>query len=80
MGTAAGRALLGWISDDVEELDAGCCGMAGSFGYGHYDVSMKIGERRLFPAVREHDGRNGGQWVQLPAPDPRRSERHGRVT
>ncbi|MDZ7708014.1 MAG: FAD-linked oxidase C-terminal domain-containing protein [Trueperaceae bacterium] len=56
MGTAAGRALLGWISDDVEELDAGCCGMAGSFGYGHYDVSMKIGERRLFPAVREHDG------------------------
>jgi hypothetical protein len=30
--------------------------MAGSFGYGHYDLSMKIGERRLFPAVREHDG------------------------
>jgi len=56
MGTAAGRALLGWISDDVEELDAGCCGMAGSFGYGHYDLSMKIGEGRLFPAVREHDG------------------------
>jgi len=56
MGTAAGRALLGWISEDVQELDAGCCGMAGSFGYGHYDVSMKIGERRLFPAVREHDG------------------------
>ncbi len=56
MGTAAGRALLGWVSDDVHEVDAGCCGMAGSFGYGHYDVSMNIGERRLFPAVREHEG------------------------
>jgi Fe-S oxidoreductase len=33
-------------------LDAGCCGMAGSFGFEHYDVSMRIGEMRLFPAVR----------------------------
>jgi Fe-S oxidoreductase len=33
-------------------VDSGCCGMAGSFGYEHYDVSMKIGERALFPAVR----------------------------
>ncbi|MBX2828366.1 MAG: FAD-binding oxidoreductase [Flavobacteriaceae bacterium] len=34
---------------------AGCCGMAGSFGYekDHYDVSMKIGELRLFPVVRK---------------------------
>ncbi|MEQ1758823.1 MAG: FAD-linked oxidase C-terminal domain-containing protein [Vicinamibacterales bacterium] len=38
----------------VVNLDAGCCGMAGSFGYteDHYDVSRAIGERRLFPAVR----------------------------
>ncbi len=56
MGTAASKALLEWVSSDVRELDAGCCGMAGSFGYGHHDVSMAIGERRLFPAVREHDG------------------------
>ena len=35
--------------------DAGCCGMAGSFGYSrdHYDVSRAIGERTLFPAIRE---------------------------
>jgi FAD/FMN-containing dehydrogenase/Fe-S oxidoreductase len=35
------------------ESGAGCCGMAGSFGYEkeHYDVSKKIGEERLFPAV-----------------------------
>ncbi|MGH7456303.1 MAG: hypothetical protein ACRENG_33435, partial [bacterium] len=38
----------------VDEIDSGCCGMAGAFGYEkrHYDVSMKIGERRLFPAVQ----------------------------
>ena len=34
------------------EIDSGCCGMAGSFGYSHYDLSEKIGEDRLFPAVR----------------------------
>lgn len=39
----------------VEEIPSGCCGMAGSFGYEkeHYEVSMKIGEMVLFPAVRE---------------------------
>jgi FAD/FMN-containing dehydrogenase/Fe-S oxidoreductase len=38
----------------VTDAEAGCCGMAGSFGYGrdHYEVSKAIGERRLFPAVR----------------------------
>jgi Fe-S oxidoreductase len=37
----------------VEEIDSGCCGMAGSFGFEkeHYDISMAIGRRRLFPAV-----------------------------
>ena len=40
----------------VEEIDSGCCGMAGSFGYEkeHYDVSMAIGRRRLFPAVEKN--------------------------
>jgi Fe-S oxidoreductase len=39
----------------VTEVDSGCCGMAGSFGYEaeHYDLSLKMGERRLLPAVRE---------------------------
>ncbi len=37
----------------VELVDSGCCGMAGSFGYEHYDVSMAIGERVLLPAVRK---------------------------
>ena len=49
------RTLLSTIPNaDVVDLDAGCCGMAGSFGYAreHYDVSRAIGERKLFPAVR----------------------------
>jgi Fe-S oxidoreductase len=39
----------------VEEIKSGCCGMAGSFGYEkeHYDLSMKVGELVLLPAVRE---------------------------
>jgi FAD/FMN-containing dehydrogenase/Fe-S oxidoreductase len=56
LGTGATRAVLDWVSSDVHEVDSGCCGMAGSFGYGHYDVSMAIGEQRLFPAVRQHQG------------------------
>jgi Fe-S oxidoreductase len=38
----------------VQELDSGCCGMAGSFGYEkeHYDLSLQIGELSLFPAIR----------------------------
>jgi FAD/FMN-containing dehydrogenase/Fe-S oxidoreductase len=39
----------------VKEVDSGCCGMAGSFGYEaeHYDISIQMAERRLLPAVRE---------------------------
>jgi FAD/FMN-containing dehydrogenase/Fe-S oxidoreductase len=54
VGTAATRALLERIPGArVEELDAGCCGMAGSFGFEseHYELSMKIGGLRLFPAL-----------------------------
>ena len=34
------------------EVDSGCCGMAGSFGYEHFELSMAIGQQRLFPAVQ----------------------------
>jgi len=39
----------------IEEINSGCCGMAGAFGYEpeHYEISMKCGEDRLFPAVRQ---------------------------
>jgi FAD/FMN-containing dehydrogenase/Fe-S oxidoreductase len=38
----------------VEAIESGCCGMAGAFGHekGHYDVSLKMGEAALLPAVR----------------------------
>ncbi|WP_289041778.1 FAD-binding and (Fe-S)-binding domain-containing protein [uncultured Zobellia sp.] len=39
----------------VSIISSGCCGMAGSFGYEkeHYEVSMKVGELKLFPSVRK---------------------------
>ena len=56
MGLApAARALLSRIPGaTVTDLDGGCCGMAGSFGYTreHYDVSRAIGELKLLPAAR----------------------------
>ena len=44
-------------NNQVHLIPSGCCGMAGSFGYEreHYDLSMKIGELVLFPAVRKLD-------------------------
>ena len=55
VGTASSlRALRLPPSYQVELVNSGCCGMAGSFGFEreHYDISMKIGEQVLFPAVR----------------------------
>ncbi|MFJ8233248.1 FAD-binding and (Fe-S)-binding domain-containing protein [Streptomyces sp. NPDC094448] len=55
VGTAATIEMLRRIPGaEVVEVDAGCCGMAGSFGFEseHYDVSLTVGEDRLFPAVR----------------------------
>jgi Fe-S oxidoreductase len=55
-GTGGTKGLLAMVPGlAVREVDAGCCGMAGSFGYEHYDVSQTIGERVLFPAVRDAD-------------------------
>ena len=52
---APARSLLERIPGArVTDLDAGCCGMAGSFGYAreHFEISQRIGERRLLPAAR----------------------------
>ena len=40
---------------DLQSLDSGCCGMAGSFGFekDNYNVSLAVGERVLLPAVRQ---------------------------
>ena len=47
-GTADTLKLLRAIPGaDVAEMNTGCCGVAGSFGYEHYELSMKIAEDRL---------------------------------
>ncbi|MGH2627010.1 MAG: FAD-binding and (Fe-S)-binding domain-containing protein, partial [Anaerolineales bacterium] len=59
VGSTPGMEMLRAASRQVEEIDSGCCGMAGSFGYEeeHYDLSMQIGGLKLFPAVREAQGK-----------------------
>jgi FAD/FMN-containing dehydrogenase/Fe-S oxidoreductase len=54
VGTAPTVAALGWAGFEVTEVDSGCCGMAGSFGFEreHYDISVTLGNRRLAPAVK----------------------------
>lgn len=53
VGTAPTAAVLRWAGYTVEEVDAGCCGMAGAFGFEreHYEISVRLGRRRLAPAV-----------------------------
>jgi Fe-S oxidoreductase len=59
-GTEATLALLRSCGYEVELMDTGCCGMAGTFGFEaeHYDVSMKVGELKLFPALRQLEAGN----------------------
>ena len=54
VGTAPTVAALKWAGFDVTEVDSGCCGMAGSFGFEreHYEISTWLGNRRLAPAVK----------------------------
>jgi Fe-S oxidoreductase len=54
MGFSAESAVLEQAASEVEILDSGCCGMAGSFGFKreHYEVSQRIGELAVLPAVR----------------------------
>ena len=56
-GTGDSLRLLRAIPGaDAGEMNTGCCGVAGSFGYEHYALSMKIAEDRLLPAIRENAG------------------------
>ena len=56
-GTNATLELLRACGYNVELTDASCCGMAGTFGYEaeHYDLSMKVGELKLLPQIRQLD-------------------------
>ena len=50
--------VLGLVPElKVETVASGCCGMAGAFGYeaGHHDISVKMAEAALLPALRKAD-------------------------
>lgn len=57
LGYTHERKLLNGTGIDAEVLDAGCCGLAGNFGFekGHYDVSVACAEDKLLPALRKAD-------------------------
>jgi FAD/FMN-containing dehydrogenase/Fe-S oxidoreductase len=59
------KLLARLVGEGVRTLDTGCCGMAGSFGFTekNFDLSMKIGEMKLFPSVR---GAQAGSVVCAP--------------
>jgi FAD/FMN-containing dehydrogenase/Fe-S oxidoreductase len=72
VGTSADVAVLGALGYDVEVLDAGCCGLAGSFGYNahHEPVSRKIGEDLWLPKLRDALGTDAsdggdGSWLVI---------------
>jgi FAD/FMN-containing dehydrogenase/Fe-S oxidoreductase len=54
VGTGPSERCLALAGLDVTTIDSGCCGMAGAFGYEteHYDISIRMAERKLAPAVR----------------------------
>ena len=74
VGTAGTLAALKRIPGlEVKELDSGCCGMAGSFGYehGHYDVSIALAKRVSCPPARRPRCPPCRARVLLPQPGPR---------
>ena len=76
VGTGPSIAALKLAGYQVEEVNSGCCGMAGSFGYEaeHYDISMEIGKLRLFPAVEA----KGEDWeVAVTGVSCRQQVEHG---
>ncbi len=76
VGQEATAAMLEAAGVPVEIIPSGCCGMAGAFGYEaeHYDLSLKIGELVLFPAVREA---GEGRAVVAPGTSCRAQIEHG---
>ena len=70
LGWRADAALLASTGATVTTV-GGCCGLAGNFGVelGHYDVSVKVAEHDLLPAVTRAPGRRGaGRRLLLPDP------------
>ncbi|MGO4617148.1 FAD-binding and (Fe-S)-binding domain-containing protein [Nocardia sp. 2YAB30] len=75
------RELLRTTGADIDVLDAGCCGLAGNFGFerGHYEISVACAEDTLLPAIRQRpagtevlaDGFSCRTQIRHLAPDTR---------
>jgi len=76
VGTAPSHHMLSLPGYTITEVDSGCCGLAGSFGYEaeHYDLSIAMSERRLFPAIREQEA---GTLIVAAGISCRQQIRHG---
>lgn len=57
--------LLAALGVDEEQIATGCCGLAGNWGFepGHAEMSFALGERELFPRVREQAASHSGGAV-----------------
>jgi FAD/FMN-containing dehydrogenase/Fe-S oxidoreductase len=64
-GTSATMEMLRMAGFHVNLIDAGCCGMAGTFGYDaeHYQLSMQIGELAVLPKIRQRNAESREQHV-----------------
>ncbi|MDP2777244.1 MAG: hypothetical protein Q8O48_06355, partial [Anaerolineales bacterium] len=78
-GTSATVEMLRMFGFDVDLIDAGCCGMAGTFGYEaeHYELSMQIGELGVLPKLREQRLENRDWSVASTGSACRIQIRHG---
>jgi Fe-S oxidoreductase len=67
-GVNATIEMLRVCGYDVELIDSGCCGMAGTFGYEaeHYELSMKVGELKLLPYIRQLQITNSRSLISNP--------------
>jgi Fe-S oxidoreductase len=71
-GVNATIEMLRVCGYDVELVEAGCCGMAGTFGYEaeHYELSLKIGELKLFPYIRQLTPSQPSRGIPQGPPNP----------
>jgi FAD/FMN-containing dehydrogenase/Fe-S oxidoreductase len=53
VGTELTKQAFALLQAPVTIIDAGCCGMAGSFGYEHTDISLKIAQQVLLPSIAD---------------------------
>ncbi len=78
-GVSATVEMLKLCGFDVEALDAGCCGMAGTFGFEaeHYDLSMRVGELGVLPKLRQLQSGAGKSQITSTGAACRMQIRHG---